>query len=292
LPFGVPHVPHVYKRRRLVGLGVVAGALLLALLLAVGAMSASTTVAPGTSVVSFTLRSRLRHEEAAHRIARQNRAIDALLKERQVLRAGSGREREVALTFDDGPSPYTGEILDTLVRMRAPATFFPIGFMIDEYPAAIQREVEHGFAIGDHTENHARLAGLPAAEQEAELLDQATELRHQGAPFPRLFRPPFGVYDDTTLKLARRNRMLVVLWTVETADYEQPGDEAIVQRVLESVRPGAIILLHDGGGDRSETVAAVPKIIRELRDRGYRLVTIPRLALDSPPGQADSEAGS
>jgi peptidoglycan/xylan/chitin deacetylase (PgdA/CDA1 family) len=268
----------------MVVMSVVGGALLIALLLGLSALSTSTAKAPGSSRVSYNLRSRLWHEEAARRAARQGRAIDALLRDRQVLRAGSGREREVALTFDDGPSSYTSQILDTLIRMRAPATFFPIGFMIDEYPAAIQREVENGFAIGDHTENHARLAGLPPKEQAAELLEQAAELRRQGAPFPRLFRPPFGVYDDATLKLARRNRMLVVLWTVETADYEQPGDEAIVQRVLEDVHPGAIVLLHDGGGDRSETVAALPRIIHELRSRDYRLVTIPQLALDSQPG--------
>jgi len=282
--FGAAHPRHIYVRRRLLAMAVVGGALLIALLVALASLSASTSKAPGSSTVSYNLRSRLWREEAAHRTARQGRAIDALLRDRQVLRAGSGHEREVALTFDDGPSPYTSEILDTLIRLRAPATFFPVGFMIEEYPAAIQREVENGFAIGDHTENHARLAGLPPKEQEAELLEQATELRRQGAPFPRLFRPPFGVYDATTLKLARHNRMLVVLWTVETADYEQPGDEAIVQRVLEEVRPGAIVLLHDGGGDRSETVAALPRVIHELRSRDYRLVTIPQLALDSPPG--------
>jgi peptidoglycan/xylan/chitin deacetylase (PgdA/CDA1 family) len=233
--------------------------------------------------VSYNLRRELWKEEAARRTARQARAVDALSREGRVLREGSGRVREVALTFDDGPGPYTPQILDTLIRLRAPATFFPVGVAIDEYPASIQREVENGFAIGDHTESHARLAGLPASEQEAELLGQAAELRRQGAPFPRLFRPPFGVYDATTLKLLRRNRMLMVLWTVETGDYERPGDQAIVHRVLEGVRPGAIVLLHDGGGDRSETAAALPRIIHDLRTRDYRLVTIPKLALDAPP---------
>ena len=284
LSLGAARGWRVHTRRRLVALGVVLAALLVAPLLALAALSASSSKAPGSSRVSYNLRRQLRREEAARRAARQSRAIDALLKDRPVLRAGSGREREVALTFDDGPGPYTPQILDTLIRLRAPATFFPVGFTIDEYPASIQREVENGFAIGDHTENHARLGGLPAKEQEAELLEQAAELRRQGAPFPRLFRPPFGVYDATTLKLLRRHRMLVVLWTVETADYERPGDEAIVQRVLQDVRPGAIVLLHDGGGDRSETAAALPRIIHELRARDYRLVTIPQLALDSPPG--------
>ncbi len=283
LSFAASNSWHPYARRRLIALGAVAVALLVGLLVLVGALSASSSKAPRSSRVSYNLRRRLWSEEAARRVARQNQAIDALLKHRSAIRSGSGRDREVALTFDDGPGPYTAEIIDTLVRLRTPATFFPVGFMIDEYPGSIHREVENGFAIGDHTENHARLAGLPPKEQEAELLEQATALRHQGAPFPRLFRPPFGVYDNATLKLLRRHHMLMVLWTVETADYERPGDEAIVQRVLESVRPGAIVLLHDGGGDRSETAAALPKIIRELRARNYRLVTIPQLALDSAP---------
>jgi peptidoglycan/xylan/chitin deacetylase (PgdA/CDA1 family) len=283
-PFGAARGRRTYARRRLIALGTVLTALLAALLLAFGALSASSSKEPRSSRVSYNLRRRLWREEAARRTARQGQAIDALLKDRRALRGGSGREREVALTFDDGPGPYTSQILDTLIRLRAPATFFPVGFMIDEYPAAIQREVENGFAIGDHTEGHTRLAGLPPREQEAELLEQAAELRRQGAPFPRLFRPPFGAYDATTLKLLRRHRMLMVLWSVETADYELPGDEAIVQRVLEGVRPGAIVLLHDGGGDRSETAAALPKVIHELRARGYRLVTIPQLALDSSPG--------
>jgi peptidoglycan-N-acetylglucosamine deacetylase len=264
-------------KRRLVALGVA----IVALLAPVWLLTPSASKRLRHVRVSDGLRSQLLGERFSRHADRQSRAIDERLKTMPILRDGSGAGREVALTFDDGPGPYTEQILDTLLEHHAPATFFPIGIMIDEYPDVIRREVRDGFPIGDHTEDHARMAGLPPAQQAAELLTQAAALRRLGVPFPRIFRPPFGEYDAATLDLMRRNRMLMVLWAVETGDYEQPGDEAIVQRVLEEVRPGAIILLHDGGGDRSGTVAALPGVIRELRSHDYRLVTIPQLVLDS-----------
>jgi peptidoglycan/xylan/chitin deacetylase (PgdA/CDA1 family) len=97
-----------------------------------------------------------------------------------------------------------------------------------------------------------------------------------------LFRPPYGLWNDTTLKLLKHYRMLMILWSVETGDYTLPGVAAIVQRALAGATPGAIILMHDAGGNRSETVAALPDIIRDLRRRGYKLVTVPRLLLDNP----------
>jgi peptidoglycan/xylan/chitin deacetylase (PgdA/CDA1 family) len=85
--------------------------------------------------------------------------------------------------------------------------------------------------------------------------------------------------------------MLMVLWTIDTDDYRQPGTQTIVSRVLAGIRPGAIVLLHDAGGTRTQTVAALPKIIRALRARGYRIVTVPRLLLDNPPSAA-AQAGA
>lgn len=276
---GAARLRRTHMKRRVVA----AVAVLAVLLLALGMLNASASKKLRSSRVGAGVRLQLSKERAEHQLARQGRAVERLQKRVPILRRGSGSEREVALTFDDGPSPYTAQILDTLIRHHVPATFFPVGLTIDEYPELIRRETANGFAIGDHTEGHVRMKGLPPAEQRAELRTQAAKLRSLGAPFPRLFRPPFGEYDANTLKLLRRERMLMVLWTVETGDYEVPGEEAIVQRVLEEVHPGAIILLHDGGGDRSETVAALPRIVRELRDRGYRFVTIPQLALDSSP---------
>jgi peptidoglycan-N-acetylglucosamine deacetylase len=143
--------------------------------------------------------------------------------------------------------------------------------------------VADGDVIGDHTEVHPAMSKLSAARQRAQLLEQAAAIGEHGAPFPRLFRPPYGLWNSTTLALLRRYRMLMVLWTVDTSDYLRPGAPAIVQAAVSGARPGAIILLHDAGGNRAETVAALPQIIAGLRRRGYKLVTVPRLLLDNPP---------
>ncbi len=266
-------------RRRLIAilLCVVAAVLL------VVTLGASGSKRLGVGRIDAALRRGLSRDREIENAARQQRAIDGLLESTPVIREGSGGVREVALTFDDGPGPYTPAILDVLIRHHVPATFFPVGFMIDDFSDSIRREAANGFAIGDHTENHPKLTELSPEDQEAEVFGQAQTLERQGAPFPRLFRPPYGAYDASTLDVLRRHRMLTILWTVETGDYERPGDAAIVQHVLDGVHPGAIVLLHDGGGDRSETVAALPTIIKALRARKYKLVTIPQLLLDDPP---------
>ncbi|MGP0050987.1 MAG: polysaccharide deacetylase family protein, partial [Solirubrobacteraceae bacterium] len=139
-------------------------------------------------------------------------------------------------------------------------------------------------ASGDKSRvvTHPPMSELSRSAQRAELLQETAAIGAYGAPFSRLFRPPYGLWNATTLALLKRYRMLMVLWSVETDDYLLPGTQAIVDRALAGAQPGAIILMHDAGGDRSETVAALPQIIRGLRARGYRLVTVPRLLLDNP----------
>jgi len=267
----------LHAKRRLIALA----AILTVLVVPLWIVSASASKKLRSARMSTGVRTILRGERASEETARQNRAIATLLKTTPSVRELPAAGREVALSFDDGPSPYTEEIIDILVDRHVPATFFPVGVAIDEHPETIRREARDGFAIGDHTVHHPRMSELPAGEQEAEVDGQAADLRRDGAPPPHLFRPPFGVYDQDTLKILRRRGMLMVLWTVETDDYELPGQEAIAAHVLEAVTPGAIVLMHDGGGDRSETVAALPEIIAELRRRGYRLVTVPQLVLDA-----------
>lgn len=212
-------------------------------------------------------------------------AIDRVLAYTPYVAVGSARRREVALSFDDGPSIYTRPLLAVLLRERVLATFFEVGIHVSQFSALTRMEVRNGFAIGDHTEDHPFMAALSAPRQRAELLDQAAALRSAGAPFPRLFRPPSGSFDATTLTLLGQLRLLMVLWTVDTEDYARPGVARIVYTALSGARPGAIILMHDGGGDRSQTVAALPRIIRGLRRRGYRLVTVPQLMADDPPAR-------
>jgi peptidoglycan/xylan/chitin deacetylase (PgdA/CDA1 family) len=189
----------------------------------------------------------------------------------------------VALTFDDGPSPYTPKLVKALRRVDAPATFFPVGTSIERYPRYLRLVRRSGFTIGDHTMTHPQLGELSGPKQIGEIDGQARLLRAARIPYPRLFRPPYGSFDSDTRGLLQERRMLMVLWSVNPEDYYRPGAKRIAKRVLEAVRPGSIVLMHDGGGDRSETVRAVPRIVRKLRARGYRLVTVPRLLRDDPP---------
>ncbi len=189
----------------------------------------------------------------------------------------------MALTFDDGPGPYTPKVLGALNRLNVKATFFVIGQQERAFHDAMIAAIGSGDVIGDHTESHPHLASLPASIQYNELLAPVQRLTSYGLPRALLFRPPYGSYDQTTLQQLSRLGMLMVLWSVDSQDYRRPGVEAIVDRVISGARPGAIVVLHDGGGDRSQTVTAIPKIVGRLHERHYHLVTVPRLLQDDPP---------
>ena len=216
-------------------------------------------------------------------LAAENAAVDRTLAYTPYVRIAGAQHRELALTFDDGPGPYTPEIISILKRMRVPATFFEVGVLEQYFHASTSRIVDAGDVVGDHTFYHAPMGRLSPRDQQAELLEGAAAVERYGAPFPRLFRPPYGLWNSDTLSLLHHHRMLMVLWTVDTSDYRLPGWGAIVSSALSGAKPGAIILLHDAGGNRSETVEALPKIINKLRARGYQLVTVPKLLLDNPP---------
>jgi peptidoglycan-N-acetylglucosamine deacetylase len=210
-------------------------------------------------------------------------AIDRVRGYTNYIEAGTKHRREVALTFDDGPSDWTPKLVKVLRARHAPATFFPVGYAIQRYGTYLQLEKRDGFVVGDHTMNHPVLQKFDVATQAKEIDGQATLLTGAGLPYPRLFRPPYGSFNQGTLGLLDERRMLMVLWSVNPVDYYRPGANVIVSRTLAAVHPGAIVLMHDGGGDRSQTVAAVKVLIGKLRKRGYRLVTVPRLLQDDPP---------
>jgi peptidoglycan/xylan/chitin deacetylase (PgdA/CDA1 family) len=194
------------------------------------------------------------------------------------------RGREIALTFDDGPGPYTLEVVRTLHQLQAPGTFFQVGTTEHYFTDAQQAELSDPLVtIGDHTQNHRRLDRLSRADQATEIDAQAAILRAAGGPAPALFRPPYGAFDGTTLALLRERRMTMVMWSIDSEDYRRPGVDAIVNNVLSAAKPGAIVLLHDAGGERSQTIAALPRIVKALRARHYTLVSIPQLLHDAPP---------
>jgi len=216
-------------------------------------------------------------------LSEERRAVEATLAYTPFVREGGGRGRDVALTFDDGPGPYTPGVLSALEQAHVRATFFPIGRMERYFGASTERQIRDGDVIGNHTENHPEMARLSPHEQHEELVEGEARVELAGGPRPQLFRPPYGSFNPVTMRELQRQKLLMVLWSVDTGDYEQPGVPVITQRVLEGAHPGAIMLLHDGGGDRAQTVAALPGIIRGLRERGYRLVTVPELLKDDPP---------
>ena len=210
-------------------------------------------------------------------------AVDASLRYTGFVTTGIPRRREVALTFDDGPGPYTESIVSTLVRTHTPATFFIVGQQLQDFARVLRDELRNGFEIGDHTENHAWLTRLNAAGQYSQVNDAALRIRGLGGAFPRLFRPPYGAVSAGLLKVLRGLHMLMVLWSVDPGDWRRPGVRAIVSTVLSHARPGSIVIMHDGGGDRSQTVAALPAIIDGLRRQHFELVSMSQLLRDDPP---------
>ena len=283
-----PDEAELYRRRR--GLAALAALAVLSLVvgLAVGAGSgappARHVAALGTGYFAKVriLAGAGPDSFASSERAAETAAINRTLSYTPYVRLAGSQHREIALTFDDGPGPYTPAVLSALKREHAPATFFEVGILERYFHASTRAMVARGYPIGDHTESHAPMSRLSMRDQQRQLLQDAAAIGDYGAPFPRLFRPPYGLWNATTLKLLKRDRMLMVLWTVDTSDYDLPGVQAIVNSAVRGARPGAIILMHDAGGNRSETVAALPIIIRALRHRGYKLVTIPRLLLDNP----------
>ena len=188
--------------------------------------------------------------------------------------------RAVALTFDDGPWPGgTRRVLDVLERMHVRATFFMIGYLIERYPQIVRRVARAGMTIGIHSWSHP--TGTPFDELtphriETEIERPAALLASLLGVRPTLFRAPGGDDDGLVGDLARRARMRVVRWNVDPHDYRSDASPSeIAADVLRSVRPGSIVLLHDGGGDRSATIQALPRIIRGIRRMGLDLVTIP-----------------
>jgi peptidoglycan/xylan/chitin deacetylase (PgdA/CDA1 family) len=215
--------------------------------------------------------------------ARERQAVARTLARTPFIVRGGTRRREIALTFDDGPGPDTPRIIRVLRRARAPATFFFVGQQLDFFGSMLRAEAHQGFSIGDHTQNHAPLGLLRAGEQRRQLVTAARHARRYGVENLSFFRPPYGSYNRHTLQVAHALGMLMVLWTIDTGDFRRPGVRAIVNAVLSRAQPGAIVLMHDGGGPRRQTAQALPIVIRRLRRRGYRLVTIPQLLAEDPP---------
>lgn len=185
--------------------------------------------------------------------------------------SGPRGARAAALTFDDGPSDYTPQVLAVLNRFNVHGTFSEIGSQVSGNEGVMNDILDSGDEIGDHTYHHVPNAGYGEIASAQRRIEEATGFR------TCLFRPPDGVYNSGTLAAAKRLGMSTIIWSVDPRDWSRPGTGAIYSRVVSAAHGGSIVILHDGGGNRSETVAALPRIIRTLKGRGLRLVTVSQL---------------
>lgn len=189
---------------------------------------------------------------------------------------GNPRRREIALTFDDGPSPLTTPLLLAILRRyRVPATFFVVGVHAQAYPYLLRQMAASGDEVGDHSFHHPNLATLDPATAGQEIQAAAAVIRAEAGRPPRWFRPPGGDYTVDVAALARRAGMGLAMWTDNAGDWALPPAKWVVQRVVSHAEPGAIVLLHNG---TLNTVRALPTIIVELRRRGYTFVTLSEMA--------------
>ena len=186
----------------------------------------------------------------------------------------------VYLTFDDGPSAYTQRFIDTLAKYKAHGTFFVIGSSAKLYPNLVRAEANGGNYVGNHTYTHISLQNVSQQTfmNESELTRQ-TLLTEAKDIFKldgdvRYLRPPYGATDGNTRTYAAQLGYQVTLWDIDPMDWRRPGTEAISSHILRNIHPGAIVLMHDGGGDRSQSADALETILRELNARGYKFYNI------------------
>ncbi|MCC7352440.1 MAG: polysaccharide deacetylase family protein [Anaerolineae bacterium] len=183
--------------------------------------------------------------------------------------AAKAKDNVVYLTFDDGPTDprWTPQVLAVLAQHNAHVTFFVLGQQAEKYPKLIETQVAAGHTVANHTNSHVSLDGISREKffEEVSATKDVLEERES-----KCLRPPYGATDAYTRAYAEELGYRIVMWDIDTEDWKRPGAESIAARVLKNVFPGAIILFHDGGGDRAQTVEALATVLNELAKQGYR----------------------
>ncbi|MFF2628219.1 polysaccharide deacetylase family protein [Kitasatospora griseola] len=180
--------------------------------------------------------------------------------------------RTVALTFDDGPGPATGQVLDLLAKYDAKATFCEIGDNAKANPAAVKRIVAEGHRLCDHTVDHPQPMHTQSHQQQvAEIADARTQIENAAGGNAQItwWRAPGGDFTAENEKIGADQGMKSLGWSVDPRDWSRPGVQSIVNTVEQNLRPGSVVLMHDGGGDRSQTVAALKQLLPWMVAQGY-----------------------
>ncbi|MFE7547845.1 polysaccharide deacetylase family protein [Streptomyces gardneri] len=188
----------------------------------------------------------------------------------------SGVGRSMVLSFDDGPDPrYTPAILETLRRYECRAMFFVCGEMAVENPDLLREMAADGHVVGNHSWSHPLIPKLRPSRIRDELGSTSEVVERTLGAAPLWYRAPYGAWNRHSFEIGAELGMEPLAWTVDTLDWKEPGTGTIVRRVLDGAAPGAVVLSHDAGGDRSQSVAALRRYLPELLDAGYH-ITVPR----------------
>ena len=184
---------------------------------------------------------------------------------------GPERRKRIAIGFDDGPSDYTPQVLRVLRRFDSHATFFEIGQETSGRAQTMKKILRQGNEIGNHSLHHELGPSSASIHETDRLIRRATGFR------PCDFRPPDGVVSSGLVARAHAQHLVTVNWNVDPRDWATPGVGSIASNVISNAHNGSIVVMHDGGGNRSETVAALPAILSHFRHRGYEFVTVAEL---------------
>lgn len=207
----------------------------------------------------------------------------------RILYQGNYRLREIALTIDDGPHEETGsDILDLLKKEDVKATFFVVGRLAKSQPDLIRRMVAEGHELGNHSQNHNRLDQLNGREMYREILDCDKAVRSITRKRMALLRPPGMRYNGAVVKASRENNHVIVSWTCAPKDFMDVSPTYIVNNVMEKVKNGSILLMHD---QRPMTVTALARIIPALKREGYKFVTISEMLAHLPQRVTRNQRG-
>ncbi|PTX51927.1 peptidoglycan/xylan/chitin deacetylase (PgdA/CDA1 family) [Melghirimyces profundicolus] len=191
---------------------------------------------------------------------------------------GPKKKKRVAITFDDGPdSVHTPAILKILRKEEVSATFFVVGRAVQQHPEMTVRIAAEGHVLANHTWNHAYLPALSGKQIDAELDKTQRAVKRLTGREMALMRPPYGAVKGKEKRIARKGYR-IINWDVDSVDWKHGrSHQQVISSVKAQVKPGSIILLHNGGGDRSATVRALPELIRHLKQKGYRFVAVDEL---------------
>lgn len=234
----------------------------------------------GITAVSLLIPGRLAHHKGFRNAAVQSAQATTTQKESPQAAAFGQKlvydknKKYVALTFDDGPSKYTSQVLKVLRENNARATFFVVGVQVAGVKKVIKAAQLQGCQIASHTYRHRYFPNKSRALFVKDVRKTRRILRQQTGIDSAYVRLPYGATNKKMNKALKKMNIRKVFWTIDTRDWSRPGVDKIVHLATKNVRNGSIILMHDGGGNREQTLKALPQVIRILKDKGYEFCTV------------------